>query len=206
MKITIKRSQRKTAVIRIIDQEVVVFAPHSMSDQVIHRWVDEKKELIKRKQFSMPKRGFEHSVVSLFGSKYEVVATLSDMHELRIGDDQCLISYTDQKTPASILETYAVDALKTFINERVAFYCMQMQVEQPPIKYRYYESMHGRCHRNGELAFNLWLVHYPWEFIEYVVIHECAHLIEFNHSKAFYQIIVTYMPHFKTVIASLNFE
>ena len=37
----------------------------------------------------------------------------------------------------------------------------------------------------------------PDEIIDYVVVHELAHIKEKNHSKAFYTVIEKYMPDYK---------
>ena len=38
---------------------------------------------------------------------------------------------------------------------------------------------------------------YPQSAVEYIVIHELAHLIEANHSKRFHNIVSLYMPEWK---------
>ena len=38
---------------------------------------------------------------------------------------------------------------------------------------------------------------YPIEAIEYVVVHELAHTVHHDHSKAFYALIEKYMPDYK---------
>ena len=38
---------------------------------------------------------------------------------------------------------------------------------------------------------------YPEEAIDYVVVHELAHLTELNHSKSFYDIVRNVLPDYK---------
>ena len=52
---------------------------------------------------------------------------------------------------------------------------------------------------NGDLYKRL--IHYPVEFIEYVILHEFAHFVHPNHSRAFYALIEKYMPDYKERIA-----
>ena len=51
----------------------------------------------------------------------------------------------------------------------------------------------------NQITLNLQLIHYDEKFIEYVVLHEYAHLIQPNHSKAFYHVIEKYMPDYKKI-------
>jgi len=42
------------------------------------------------------------------------------------------------------------------------------------------------------------------EMIDYVLVHELAHLKHLNHSKAFYALVKEYMPHYKEVQNSIE--
>ena len=52
------------------------------------------------------------------------------------------------------------------------------------------------------IKLNFELIKYSINEIDYVIIHELSHLIEFNHSKNFYAIIEQHMPDYKAIIAS----
>ena len=55
----------------------------------------------------------------------------------------------------------------------------------------------GSCSSAGVVCFSKYLALYPDEAIEYVVVHELAHLFEMNHSKRFYAIIEAHLPDWK---------
>ncbi len=55
----------------------------------------------------------------------------------------------------------------------------------------------GCCTRNGDLLFAWQLIALPDELAEYVVLHELAHLLEFNHSKTFKTKLATFCPDYK---------
>ena len=55
----------------------------------------------------------------------------------------------------------------------------------------------GSCSSVGALNFSCFLMLYPEEAIDYVVVHELAHLVHMNHSKSFYGVIEKYMPDYK---------
>ena len=78
-------------------------------------------------------------------------------------------------------------------------------LEFPDVKIRDMKSRWGSCTpAKNSITLNRKLIHYPFEFIEYVVLHEFVHFIQPNHSKAFYNIIENYMPDYKTRMEMVN--
>jgi predicted metal-dependent hydrolase len=62
----------------------------------------------------------------------------------------------------------------------------------------------GSCSSKGNLNFSLYLVAFPMSVIDYVIIHELAHLKEFNHSKKFWEIIMNMDHNYKEKISYLK--
>lgn len=60
------------------------------------------------------------------------------------------------------------------------------------------KSKWGSCDvRKKHITLNLELMKYPIQAIEYIIIHELAHLVEANHSRKFYDVVSLYMPEWK---------
>ena len=55
----------------------------------------------------------------------------------------------------------------------------------------------GSCSSKGNVSFSYRLMLYPEAAIDYVVVHELAHLVEMNHSPAFYKVIEKVLPDYK---------
>lgn len=55
----------------------------------------------------------------------------------------------------------------------------------------------GSCSGKNRISFSWRLMAYPQQAIEYVVVHELAHLKIKNHSPGFYQLVAQYMPDYK---------
>ena len=51
--------------------------------------------------------------------------------------------------------------------------------------------------RENSLCFSLYLMAYPPEAIEYVVVHELCHLYEFNHSPGFWRMVESVLPDYE---------
>lgn len=52
----------------------------------------------------------------------------------------------------------------------------------------------GSCGRENTIAFSLYLMLYPPEAWDYVILHELCHTVEHNHSRRFYDLLDRYMP------------
>lgn len=65
-------------------------------------------------------------------------------------------------------------------------------------------SLWGSCSRSRNLTFNIKLIHYPIEVINYVVIHELGHLVHPNHSKNFWDLVLKYCENYKTLRKELK--
>lgn len=84
------------------------------------------------------------------------------------------------------------------ITQRVEYY-NEKHFQKPikGVKLKYNHSNWGSCSTNGYINLSTRLLFAPDDVIDYVIIHELAHLIEFNHSKKFWQIVQSVMPDYK---------
>lgn len=90
--------------------------------------------------------------------------------------------------------------LKKKIHGYVEKYEPLIGVKANEIKYRKMTSQWGSCSKNkGIIRFSTNLAKCSDRFIEYVVVHEMAHLIENNHSKRFWEIVKRYISDYKTI-------
>ncbi|PIX27218.1 MAG: M48 family peptidase [Chloroflexi bacterium CG_4_8_14_3_um_filter_45_15] len=55
----------------------------------------------------------------------------------------------------------------------------------------------GSCSHKGNLSFNWKLLMAPEPVIDYVIIHELAHLKEMNHTKRFWELVAEYCPRWR---------
>lgn len=80
----------------------------------------------------------------------------------------------------------------------------RMGVSYHTIAIRDQKTRWGSCSTRGTLSFNWRLVMAPPAIMDYVVIHELAHLKQPNHSPAFWQVVAQYCPDYKKARAWLR--
>lgn len=76
-------------------------------------------------------------------------------------------------------------ALELF-RERMAHYSTLMRREPPPLGLSSARTRWGSCSLKSGIRLNWRLIHLPLELIDYVIVHELAHLLEMNHSPHFW--------------------
>ena len=83
---------------------------------------------------------------------------------------------------------------KAHLPQRVAYWAGVMGVRPTGIRITSARTRFGSCSGKNSLCFSLYLMAYPPEAIEYVVVHELAHIRHKNHSPAFYAEVERYLP------------
>jgi len=86
---------------------------------------------------------------------------------------------------------------KIFLTERVEYFSSKMDLKYSSLKFRKMKRRWGSCSSNGAITINTYLYNTPIEQIDYVIVHELAHLVHMNHSKVFHQLVSSYIPEAK---------
>ena len=91
------------------------------------------------------------------------------------------------------------------VRERVNFLNeIHFRKELKDVSLKHTISRWGCCSARGELNFSTRLLLAPREVIDYVIIHELAHLIELNHSRRFWDLVRRADPNYKDKVKWLK--
>ncbi len=99
--------------------------------------------------------------------------------------------------PIKALETWLRHQARQDIEARLAQRSVEMRQQPRCIYIRDQRTRWGACSRLGNLSFNWRLVMAPPAVLDYVVVHELAHLAEPNHSPRFWLLVAAFCPEFK---------
>jgi predicted metal-dependent hydrolase len=83
------------------------------------------------------------------------------------------------------------------IMERANIYQAMMNVTPRSLTLKSQLKRWGTCTKNGDIYLNWRLVMAPVRVIDYVLVHEFAHLIEMEHNERFWRIVRHTLPHYK---------
>jgi len=134
------------------------------------------------------------------GELLEIRLVQAERCSLRIADGRFCLALKqpedDAAVRAAIRQTLSKLALAR-IRERIAFFASEIGVEFGRVAIRDQKSRWGSCSAKRNLNFNWKLIMAPPQVLDYVVIHELCHLIEFNHSRRFWQLVEKQMPEYE---------
>lgn len=103
----------------------------------------------------------------------------------------------EKKCEISENEEELRQAAHEIIPPLVERYSEIMELRPSSVRITSAEKRFGSCSGKNSLCFSWRLMAYPTEAVEYVVVHELAHIKHHNHSSAFYSLIEKYMPDYK---------
>jgi predicted metal-dependent hydrolase len=116
--------------------------------------------------------------------------------QLKIGKDYDVeqASAIIRKLIAALMAKVNLPPLRTRVAELNKQY---FNVNVVDIKVPHTHSRWGSCSASGTIRLSSRLLLAPLDVIDYVIIHELAHLIEFNHSNKFWKLVETAMPNYQ---------
>ena len=120
--------------------------------------------------------------------------TLEDGYFLYLGEQKSILEFNIKN-----LDTFYKKEIENYIPFLVEKYSNLMQLFPTKISYRKNKRTWGSCNYKNELNFNILLMKYPLYIMEYIVVHELAHIKYKNHSKEFYSLVKKYSPNYKEI-------
>lgn len=86
---------------------------------------------------------------------------------------------------------------KSYLQMKCGYFSQIMGLSPSEVKINSAKTRWGSCNRKGGINFTYRLLFVPEELIDYVVVHELAHLKEMNHSSRFWSVVEKTMPDYK---------
>ncbi len=203
----IRRSPRRKTLGLTVDRagELVVHCPEMASENELRKWVEQKLLWVHQKLLLKEEhnRGL-HRIEVVSG---ETIAYLGRNYRIRIVKDQAAPLHFDGQW-FSLREKNRQDAPKHFqawykstgldwLRERVRFWESKVGISGSKIDVADLKFRWGSCSKNGVLHFNWRLLQLPVFLVDYVVVHELAHLQENNHTPEFWRILGRVLPDWK---------
>lgn len=113
------------------------------------------------------------------------------------------INNTKEDLPA-LAEVWTRKQAQDILPQKVSAWAQKMGVEYNNIVIKDQKTLWGSCSQKKNLNFSYRLIKMPLSIIDYLIVHELAHLIHFDHSPEFWACVATYIPNYKEARKWLN--
>ena len=124
--------------------------------------------------------------VELFG---EIIQTTQTGLQARLNRLKDLSPKSTQRA----YDAFYKEMAQEYLPQRVQYFEEKMQLQCKSLCYRKMRRRWGSCSSDGVITFNTNLLKRDKNFIDEVIVHELAHLVHFNHSQAFHQLVAKYL-------------
>ncbi|HBV21907.1 MAG TPA: M48 family peptidase [Nitrosomonas sp.] len=204
----LKRSQRRSIGLKISHLGLQVSAPFGLPitevDSVLHNKADWilKKLAIWQNKTPLNSAGTEHinGLYPLLGVFWKPALSACGQIQMTPAHDNGALMpsgfdtlFTPEQTRKWIMAWYHQQAITCF-SERITLYANKLNVPKPPFKLSQARTRWGSCNSRGIIRLNWCLIQMPLHLVDYVVTHELCHLIEMNHSRAFWILVESVYP------------
>jgi predicted metal-dependent hydrolase len=202
---TIRRStkRRKLTISVERDRRVVVHAPEGMSDEKVRQVVESKRQWIygkighpqKYKDLPHPpgKELVSGESALYLGRQYRIEIVKNGLDEVRFAQ-RFLIPATEMAKRVGTLREWYIGRAKERIVPRVLQHARALGVDPAGVKIVDNRFRWGSCTPKDNVNFNWRVIKAPMFVIDYVIIHELAHLMEANHTPRFWNIVRIQAP------------
>ena len=93
---------------------------------------------------------------------------------------------------------------KLFVPLLVEKWSAQMALVPTGIRFRKTKRQWGSCSGKNILSFNTMLMKLPRDVIQYIIVHELAHIKHKHHQKSFWKLVETHIPNYKQHVTELK--
>ena len=217
---TLRRARRRTIGFTVGPEGLSVSAPRWVTIGEIEQAVREKGVWILRKMQEQADRNRRLEATRIVWAEGALVPFLGQSLRLRLDasrvpsaggavleDEGLLLGLPTQAQPERIRDAvhgwWQRQARRVF-EERCALYAPQLGVQFKRLSLSSAQTRWGSATVDGSIRLNWRLIQFPISTIDYVVVHELAHLREMNHSAAFWDVVRSVLPQYESAQDTLK--
>lgn len=199
--VIIEKKKNKNSYIRIKDDLKIYVTTSLWSskhdiERMLNQNYDALQKMLTRKKEQLEKK----ERFFYLGESYDIIE-VSIMDKIEIEGNRI---YTPN---LKVLEKWYQKEIKRIFEEHYQEQCdiFDENIKIPKLKIRTMKTRWGVYNRkNHSITLNSHLIEYSTEKLDYVIIHELSHIIHFDHSKDFWNLVSKYCPRYKQIRKELK--
>lgn len=196
------RSRRKTLSISVdCFARLIVRAPLRYEEERIFSFLKEKEAWITRQIQKMERAGMRLPPENLDGYTFLLLGKscqirLVNERYIRFDSENSVV-YLPEKNARKRLVSWLKENAERIVRQITEQTARRMGVSYQSVKISSAKTRWGSCSRDNAIRYSFRLLYAPKEVIEYVTVHELAHVKHKNHSPAFWREVERYAPDYK---------
>ena len=204
----LRKARMKNTYIQVTADGVLVKTNNSTSMREINGFVTKKSAWIVKHLENLKAKKVEKSIVTgsrlyYLGKSYYL--EIEEHEELK----SAMLEFThskfiikakkevSQEELAWLIDRFYKQKAIENITPLVAKWSKEMGLTPTHVGYRKAKTRWGSCSSQDRISFNYYLMKMSSFCIEYVVVHELAHIVHKNHSKDFWGLVKSYLGDYK---------
>lgn len=194
--VVIEKKNNKNLYIRVKDDmKIHVSCNYFTTKNEINRILEENINSIRKMIEHIKKKKDDDNRFFYLGKMYDIII---DNNIQKVYLDKNNIYTKDMNM---LNKWYKEETIRVFDERYVyVFNHFHEQIKSPILKIRTMKTRYGVYNRkNHTITLNSKLIEFDIDKIDYVIIHELSHIIHFNHSKNFWNLVEKYCPNYKKI-------
>lgn len=194
--VVIEKKNNKNLYIRVKEDGIIyVTCNHLTTKNMIKKVLDENTKTLRKMVKHQENQKKSENKFFYLGKSYDIIIN-EDIKKVEVTDDKI---YT--KDINMLNKWYKNEIIRIFDERYVyVFNNFNENIKSPILKIRTMKTRWGVYNRkNHSITLNSKLIEYDISKIDYVIIHELAHIIHFDHSKEFWNLVSKYSPNYKQI-------
>ena len=213
----LQRSRRRTIGLRISSQGLVVQAPHRLAWRELQEIIQSKAEWVLNKLEQRLERQVRARQIIwqsaeserawpqvMFLGHWLDVQSIKTSHHALPHDGMNAGPNSDEQQLKLKVEKWLKGQARVHFASRCEHYAALMQVRPYLVRLSSAKTRWGSASAKQVIRLNWRLIHFDELLIDYVVVHELAHLHEMNHSPQFWKIVENTLPTYKVAKRELQ--
>ena len=213
--VIIEKKHIKNIYLRLEGNVIHASCPYYVPNYEVYKFIESKKNWIYKVyiyNMNKPKNIYLYrggDIFYIFGEEYKIIRSIGKLN-VSINDSTIYFSYKDDSAESikalyKQLDKVLLNKAKDYFEAHRTMLSDYGYIDIPEIKARIMTSKWGVCYtKNNKITINSYLIHYPFDCLEYIMVHEMTHFIIPNHSKRFYEIVSNNMPNYKEADSKLK--
>lgn len=191
----IRHKRRKRAAFFVTADGIELRIPARLPNRVVETILTDHAEWIAERIATLPKRDLlPDDRLRLYGETLPLVRRDAETG-FRFDGEQfyCPLAW-DESSLREAYEAWLRERALAHVTERAPHYERLLGVRAKRIRIGHQKTRWGSCSSTGTISINVRLMLAPQDVMDYVIAHEWAHLVHFDHSKAFWSTLALVYP------------